>query len=120
MPCAIGITPLAARVGPARSQYIRYLQGVREFGLTRPSPERRHHLAREQLELAHDVRVRHAGKERPADQVGHAVLLDEATDLRHALLGAADDETVLHELVEVGGDRGVDEGMAPAARVLAP
>src|SRR3989475_7179575 len=75
--------------------------------------------SREQkLELTHDVAVRHAGKEGPTDEMSHAVLLDEAADLRHALLGAADDEAILHELVEIRRDRRVDERMAPAARVL--
>src|SRR5262249_22191531 len=82
------------------------------------STERRSNLASEELELTHDVAVRHAGKEGPTDEMSHAVLLDEAADLRHALLGAADDKAILHELVEIRRDRRVDERMAPAARVL--
>src|SRR5437867_3735869 len=72
----------------------------------------------EQLELAHDVAMGHSGKEHAADQMGHAVLLDEAADRRHALRGTADDEAVLHQLVEIGRDRAVDERVAPSAGVL--
>src|SRR2546425_12793783 len=82
------------------------------------SAERRNDLASEKFELTHDLAMRHAGKERPADQMSHAVLLDEALDRRHALLGTADDEAILHQLAEIGGDGGVDERVAPAARVL--
>src|SRR5712691_1008548 len=80
--------------------------------------ERGQDLTSEQLELAHDVAMLHSGKERPADQVSHAVLLDEAADRRHALRGAADDEAILHQLIEVGRDGSVDERMAPPAGVL--
>src|SRR5437762_7952330 len=50
------------------------------------------------------------------DEMSHAVLLDEAADLRHALLGAADDEAILHELVEIRRDRRVDERMRSEER----
>src|SRR5262249_61759817 len=79
------------------------------------STERRSNLASEEFELTHDVAVRHAGKEGPTDEMSHAVLLDEAADLGHALLGAGGDEAILHELVEIRRDRRVDARMAPAA-----
>src|SRR5437867_5889078 len=82
------------------------------------SAERRDDLASEKFELTHDVAMRHARKERPADQMSHGVRLDEPPDLRHALLGTADDEAILHQLVEIGRDGGIDERMPPAARVL--
>src|SRR2546426_8347516 len=44
------------------------------------SAKRRHHLPGDELELAHDVGVRHAGEERAADQMGHAVRLHEPLD----------------------------------------
>src|SRR5262249_41877859 len=70
------------------------------------------HLACEQLELSHDVRVPHAGEEGSTDQVGHPVLLDEAPDRPNTLIGSPDDEPVLHQAVQIRRDRGVDEGMA--------
>src|SRR5262245_31675546 len=76
------------------------------------------HLARKQLELSHDVRVRHTGEEGAADQMGDAVLLDEAVDRANTLIGSADDEPVLHQPVQVGRDRGVKEGMAPAPGIF--
>ena len=48
--------------------------------------ECRHDLASQQLELAHDVRVRHPREEQPADDVGGAVLLDERPEGGHHLL----------------------------------
>src|SRR5215470_18587739 len=75
-------------------------------------------VARDQLELTHDVRVRHAWEEGPADQMGHSVLFCEAADLRNALLGPADDEAVGHESIQVRRDGGVDERVAPATGVL--
>src|SRR3972149_8285039 len=106
---------------PSRTLYISYLQPcARSYSPVRPGSlaKRRHHLAGEQLDLPHDVGVRDAGKEGPADQVGHPVLLDEPTDLAPALVGTADDEAVGHELVQIGRDAGVDERVTPAARVL--
>src|SRR3989475_9353564 len=82
------------------------------------SAERRHHLTGDQVELTHDVGVLHPGEERAADQVGHAVRLDEAADLGDARLGPADDEAVFHEPVQIGRAGRVDERVAPAAGVL--
>src|SRR5262245_33230387 len=86
----------------------------------RRSRERRPHLASDQSELAHDVLVRHTWKEETADQVRHPELLDEWPELFDHLVRAPDQETVLLDGVEVGGDGGVDERMLPAARVLLP
>src|SRR5262245_17566749 len=86
----------------------------------RRSRERRPHIASDQGELAHDVLVRHAWEEETADQVRHSVLLDEGPELLDHLVRPTDEETVLLDGVEVGGDGGVDERMLPAARVLLP
>src|SRR5256712_13128347 len=50
--------------------------------------------------------------------MGHSILVYEAPDPPHTLVGPADDEAVLHQPIQVRRYRGVDEGMAPAARVL--
>src|SRR3972149_7252181 len=94
---------------PSRTLYISYLQPcARSYSPVRPGSlaKRRHHLAGDQLDLPHDVGVRHAGKEGPADQVGHPVLLDEPTDLAPALGGAAGEEAGGPEVVQTGGEAG--------------
>src|SRR2546426_12373028 len=50
--------------------------------------------------------------------MSHSVLFYEAPDLPDTLIRPADDEAVLHQPVQVRRDRGVDEGMAPAAGVF--
>src|SRR2546422_7551036 len=67
--------------------------------------KRGRNLPRNELELAHDVGVRHAREESPADQMSHSVLRHEAPDLSDALVGTSDDEAVLHEPVQIGHDR---------------
>src|SRR5215470_4646588 len=81
-------------------------------------PECGHDLFGDQFELPHDVPVRHAGEEETADEMGETVLRDERREGLAHLVGTADEEAVLHEPIEIGGDGGVDEGMPPAARVL--
>src|SRR5689334_121525 len=77
-------------------------------------------LPGEELQAAHDVVVRHAREEHPADQVAHPVLVHEAAQAPDALLRTPDDEAVLHELVEIGRDGRIDERMTPAAGIFAP
>src|SRR5688500_15813194 len=95
-----------SRGGPARERKRTRARGWRSL-------ERRHDLLRDELELAHDVPVRHAGEEQAADQVVHPVLLDEWLEVPDHLVGIADEEAVLLDRVEIGGDRSVDEGMLP-------
>src|SRR6185369_8030938 len=109
-----------ALIGTGKCPVYHIVRSGASFWSDLSSPECRHDVAREQLQPPHDVSVRHAGEEHPADEMGHAVLLDEAPDALDALFGPADDEPVLHQLVQVGRDRGVDEWMAPAAGILAP
>jgi hypothetical protein len=66
----------------------------------------------------HDVRMWHTGEEEPTDEVRRPKGLDEALDLRHALLRAADDASVAHQIVQFGGDAAVDGRMLPATGVL--
>src|SRR5262249_93764 len=50
----------------------------------------------------------------------HPVRLDEGADLPNYLIRTTDEEAVRHQLVEISRDRGIDERVPPAARVLAP
>src|SRR5687768_8122863 len=74
-----------SRGGPARERKRTRARGWRSL-------ERRHDLLRDELELAHDVPVRHAGEEQAADQVVHPVLLDEWLEVPDHLVGIADEE----------------------------
>src|SRR6266702_4420266 len=77
-----------------------------------------HDLFGDELQLAHDVPVRHAGEEEPADEVRQAVLGHEGLERLADLVRAPDEEAFLHEPIEIRGDRGIDERMLPAAGVL--
>ena len=83
--------------------------------------KRRKHLIRQQLQLAHNVLVRHAREIQPADQVIDAEGFYKTLDLRDTLVGIADNEAIVPQCFELIDRRCVlrpDQRVVPTATVF--